>query len=307
MEYSRLPRFRRVAPNSAIELTKRDRHIIQLVHRNRFLRSSQIIALIGGSSQSILRRLQLLYHRGYLERPRAQIEYYQPGGSHHMVYGLGNRGAALLRQELGVDLHPLRWGEKNRGVRRIFLDHALLVSEVMVALELSCRRIGHVRLLTEEELSAARPEDRRLPFRWSVNVNRQLKLGVIPDRAFALEFSNEEGAIDRAFFFLEADRGTMPVIRRTLAQTSFYRKLIAYEATWAKGLHRSQFGFHRFRVLTVTKSAARATALAHACSQLKSGHGLFLFSEVATLRQQENIFSLKWKTGRQGEFNTILP
>jgi hypothetical protein len=35
-------------------------------------------------------------------------------------------------------------------------------------------------------------------------------------------------------FFLEADRGTMPVTRWTLSQTSFFRKLLAYEATWTQ-------------------------------------------------------------------------
>jgi len=64
-----------------------------------FLRSWQIAALVGGSKQMVLRRLQLLFHHGYLERPRSQIEYYQPGGSHAFVYGLSDRGAELLRSE----------------------------------------------------------------------------------------------------------------------------------------------------------------------------------------------------------------
>jgi hypothetical protein len=52
-------------------------------------------------------------------------------------------------------------------------------------------------------------------------------------------------------FFLEADRGTMPVVRSGLTQTSFYRKLIAYEATWTQKIHQRHLGIHRFRVLTV--------------------------------------------------------
>ena len=75
MEEKRSPRFRRISTIAPLQLTERDRDIIRLVHRHRFFRSHQITALLGGSEQQIVRRLQLLYHDEYLERPRAQIQY----------------------------------------------------------------------------------------------------------------------------------------------------------------------------------------------------------------------------------------
>src|SRR6266550_2423837 len=121
MESSRLSRFRRSATVVPIRLTDRDHEIIRLLHRHRFLRSTQILALIGGSSQQLLRRLKLLYHNGFLERPRSQLDYYHQGGSRHIVYGLGKQGAALLQQELGVGFRELSSDEKNRSARRVFL------------------------------------------------------------------------------------------------------------------------------------------------------------------------------------------
>ena len=118
MESNRLPRFKRVAGVAAIQLTERDRKIICLFHRHRFLRSSHIVALIGQSSQPVLRRLQLLYQHGYLERPRAQIDYYHRGGSRQIVYGLGHKGAAILKRMGGIAFHELDWGEKNRTIGR---------------------------------------------------------------------------------------------------------------------------------------------------------------------------------------------
>src|SRR5664280_922296 len=103
----RLPRFKRAPTVAPMRLTERDREIIRLVHRHRFLRSSQIIALLGGSPQHLLRRLKLLYHHGYLERPRAQIDYYHQGGSHHIIYGLGYKSVAFLKQELNVDFREV--------------------------------------------------------------------------------------------------------------------------------------------------------------------------------------------------------
>jgi len=133
-----------------------------------------------------------------------------------------------------------------------------------------------------------------------------LKLGIIPDRVFALDSEGESSDRSPAFFFLEADRGTVPVVRKNLSQSSFYRKLLAYEATWKQGLHRSLFGFHRFRLLTVTTSAARVKSLVDACSQLKSGHGLFLFCDQATLQKHGDILTVPWQTGRPGETATLL-
>src|SRR5438046_1476473 len=130
METSRLPRFKRASKVAPMQLTERDREIIRLVHRHRFLRSSHIVALVAGSSQQLLRRLRLLYHHGYLERPRCQIDYFQKGGSHHMVYGLGNKGGRFLQDGFDVALREPRWSEKNRSIGRIFLEHALLVSDI---------------------------------------------------------------------------------------------------------------------------------------------------------------------------------
>jgi hypothetical protein len=304
MESIRLPRFKLAALVRPIQLTERDRTILRLVHRHRFLRSQHIITLIGGGQQPLLRRLQLLYHHGYLERPRAQLEYFHRGGSRPIAYGLGSKGAALLKQELGSVFREVPWGEKNQAVGRMFLEHALLVSDVMVSLELACRKSCRVRLIYGEELSL-RGEPRKEPFRWKVNGNGT-RLSVVPDRVFALEFTDENGKSSRRYFFLEADRGTMSVKRRTLSQTSFYRKLLAYEATWSQAIHRSRFGFHRFRVLTVTTSAARVKSLVDACGELKRGHGLFLFTDLATFESAEDVLSLPWQTGRAGETTSLL-
>ncbi len=307
MKAARFPRFRRVPEITTMQLTERDRQIIRLVHRHRFLRSHHIIALVGNSPQQLLRRLRLLYHHGYLERPRAQIDYYHQGGSRRMVYGLGNKGAALLKREQNILLYRLDWGVKNRLVSRLFLEHALLVADVMVTFELACRQNGRVRLLTSEDFLLPDPKHRHHePFQWKVNMGKGMKLGLVPDRVFGLEFPDQPPGRNRAFFFLEADRATMPVIRQNHAQSSFYRKLLAYEATWAQNIHRSQLGFHRFRVLTITTSPERVKHMVEACGQLERGHGLFLFTHVDFFRSHPDLFSLPWQTVRSGVTTTLL-
>jgi hypothetical protein len=300
MDKIRLPRFRRVAPVAPIQLTARDHEILRLIHRHRFLRSHQIIALIGGSVQHLSRRLQLLFHHGYLERPRAQIQYYERNGSQPIAYGLGNKGGALLLQEPGLTVNADSWSEKNHAIGRVYLEHTMLVSDVMVSLELACRKRG-VRLLYEDQLDLPKIKQ---PFQWRVKIAGGMRLGVIPDRVFALEFQDQVGQMQRAHFFLEADRGTMPVVRTGLAQTSFFRKLLAYEATWTSKVHQRHLGIPRFRVLTVTTSTSRVTSLLEACSRLKRGHGLFLFADQSFFGK--DLLSAIWRSGKTGELASLL-
>lgn len=296
MRSLRLPRFKRSPEIPALKLTDRDREILKHVHRHRFLRSDHIVALATGSRQQVLRRLQRLYHHGYLDRPRCQIDYFQ-SGSHHMAYGLGNKGAAWLKRELALPFHQLNWKQKNH-VGRLFLEHALLISDIMVALELACRKQKDVRLLTEKDLNISK---RREPLQWNALISQRVKCGVIPDRIFSLEFNGQ-----RCWYFLEADRATMPVTRRNFQQSSFQRKLLAYEATWAQKIPQRDFGIHRFRVLTVTTNLERVRKMIETCQQLKQGRGLFLFADTKTLKEQTDFLSLRWLTARDGESAGLL-
>lgn len=299
MAIPRLPRFQRSIKVEPFQLTERDRKIIRLVYRHRFLRSSHISSVLFGSDQQVLRRLKLLYHHRYLSRPRAQIDYYRSGGSREIVYGLGAKGASLLRGELGELFREKPWDEDDGFVKRIFLEHALLVSNIMVSIELACRQNG-VRLVTEQDFTAS-----SRPFRWKVDVAGKA-LSVAPDRLFALESVGKDGAVRRAYFCLEADRGTMPVVRKALSQTSFHRKLVAYEAMWRQRVHEQRLGSPRIRVLTVTTTKMRVESLIEACSKLQSGHGLFLFTDKKILNAPLDILSHTWQTGRNGQTATLL-
>jgi len=242
--------------------------------------------------------LQLLFHHGYLDRPRSQLAYFHQGGSKTIVYGLGNKGARLLAGN-ETSRPGLDWTERNQSTKQLHLQHTLLISDVMVALERACAQRTDVRLVREDELAArVRLRD---PFRWTVNVRGQ-RLGLRPDKVFGLE-NTATGA--KTFYFLEADRSTMPVVRPNLSQSSFRRKLLVYEATWTQDVHRSRFGFHRFRVLTVTNSAERVKHLTEAARQLERGHGLFLFADMDCFDSRADLLALEWRTAT-GDRSSLL-
>ena len=164
----RRPRFTRTAPEP-IQLTADDLAIIQYIGKHRFLRSTHVARLIPHRSyKKLVERLVALYHNSFLDRPRAQLDVYAVGGSTPMVYGLGARGAQLLAGHDGRVSADLDWTAKNRSAGRVFIDHTLLVADLMVGAACAVRLNRDVELMHDDAILAVAPEStRRAPIRGS--------------------------------------------------------------------------------------------------------------------------------------------
>ena len=290
------PRFQRSADLlPTLQITERDTEILRQLASFRFLDSRQIVALVGGSRFNILRRLQRLYHLGYVERPRAQIDTYHTSGSRPMVYGLGKKGAAHLRRASDLPFDRIDWTEKNRSVGRILLDHTLMTSEIMLRFELARREMGNVNFLHRTDLVDL-CENGHLSsdiFHWKVLPSGESRrLAVIPDQTFAFEVTESENRLP-VFCFLESDRSTMPVVRSDLAQSSLYKKLISYAATWEQNVHRTELRIERFRVLIVTTSKERVEHLVEASHLLPQGTRLVPLHHYGIVRRVPEPFQLR--------------
>src|ERR1051326_651272 len=177
----RLPRYRR-RPRAIrrFRVMPRDEEIIRIVARHRFIPSTHIIALIRAtdpeaSEQNLTRRLQLLFHGDYLSRPLIQVEIHKAGGgSRPVVVILGNKGIALLAEKYGFRKSSADWTSKARTASRIAIEHALEVTDFMVALALACSHHGRLQMMYFDEImrELAPPETRRSPqpYRWPVSV-----------------------------------------------------------------------------------------------------------------------------------------
>ncbi len=233
---------------------------------------------------------------------KEQIDFYSRVGSKPMVYALGNKGADLL-----AELYHVPRGKFD-------LDHTLLVADFMVAIEASCRPAGTVKMIRSSEILEQALEvtrRRRAPLKWNVTCTHRgqaLTLGVIPDKMFGLHFTDRPEGKNKAYFFLEADRATMPVFRSDLRQTSFYRKMLAYHETWKQAIHTKVYGFKNFRVLSVTSSPQRVQNLIEANKQLNDGQGsrMFLFADEKALQATGDPLALSWLNGRDAERVRLL-
>jgi hypothetical protein len=307
---ARRSRFKRAAP-APMRITDDDLEIIRHIAKHRFLRSTHLALLMPHRSyKKMLERLGALYHNGFLDRPRAQLDYYATAGSAPIVYALGNRGALVLAEQDGMDRAQVDWTWKNRSVGRLFIDHSLLTADVMVAAKCVTRRHPEIALMEAAQIVSAAAEATQKtanPLKLKTRTNHNGKVldrSVIPDAVFGFDFTHDR---KRKYFFLEADRATMPIVRADLGQTSYYRKLIAYLAGGGKAnAFGAHFGIGNFRVLTVTTSRDRTTTMIEALKELTRGTGSsqFLFVDRATLHASVDLLSLEWLTGK-GEVVTL--
>src|SRR5215210_4393720 len=93
----RRPRFRRAAEPPPFRLTEDDVEIVRIVARHWLIRSTHIAALVGRSLDRTNDRLLRLFHAGYIDRPRAQLDYFPTFGSAHLLYALADRAVRLLK------------------------------------------------------------------------------------------------------------------------------------------------------------------------------------------------------------------
>jgi hypothetical protein len=307
---TRRPRFRRAETAPAFRVTDDDVAIVRQVARHRFVRSTHIAALDGRSIDRTNDRLSRLFHAGYVDRPRAQLDYYPTSGSAPMVYALAQRGAKLLIERLGMEFADVEWSRKNGEAGRPFIEHQLEIVDFYVALRRGVRQRNDISLIDSDDLIAAFPEQTRnnrnpLAQRVSLSHNGNVQeIGLIPDLIFGLLFSDGS----RRCFMVEMDRGTMPVSRTDITQSSFERRMRAYLTAYAERQHEQRFGWKAFRVLTVTTDHHRMRSMMETLRQLhvagSPGAALFIFASRDELRVN-NPIAHTWRDGAGREVRLI--
>lgn len=310
LKSKRRPRFRRAEEPPAFRLTDDDITIVRQLARHRFLRSTHVAELVGRSLDKTNARLSRLFHAGYVDRPRAQLDYYPGQGSAPMVYALADRGARLLVTHEGAQFGNIEWSRRNREAGRPFIEHQLEVMDFYVAVERATRDRSDIRLVPPAELIAGFPDQRidaRNPFTLRAKLTHRGVLhdvGVIPDFAFGLMFPDGS----RRCFMVEIDRGTMPIVRADFEKTSFERKMRAYLSAYAAKQHEQQFGWKAFRVLTVTTDHHRAQSMIAALRNVHVAHSpgssLFFFAGRDALLASD-LLAHGWQTAAGREVALI--
>jgi DNA-binding Lrp family transcriptional regulator len=276
--------------------------IIRQIARHRLIRSTHVAELVGRSVDRTNDRLRSLFHAGYIDRPRAQLDYYPMAGSAPMVYALANRGARLLRERDGINFTNLELSRKNREAGRPFIEHQIEIVNFQVALQRASRGRSDVRFVHPDEIVNESPGPTYLshkPFAVRVRLSDKgvmRDVGVVPDLVFGLDLADHS----RRNFTVEIDRGTMPIVRADPDQTSFARKMRLYLTVHAAKLHERQFNWKNFRVLTVTTDQRRVASMIDVLRRMRVPHSpgpaLFLFTTFNAIHAS-NPLEHEWHGG----------
>lgn len=253
-----------------MKLTKRDIEIVLAVYQYRLLASQQIEALFFSSSSSsshsrrsaCQRRLQLLYHHGYLQRIARPVVMGE--GRAPFVYALDEKGAKEVASELGIDREGVGWRPKDNQVSALFLDHTLAINDVRVVFNcLSKNNSWQVASWIDDTEFRSGQMQEKVPFRKKgASIER-----IYPDGYLVLTLEHSE---KRLHFFLEVDRATM-------SNSRWQGKIHAYVHFRSSGLSFRHFGTRNFRVLCVTTSRARLENLMRA-TEAAGGNAFFWFT-----------------------------
>ena len=305
-----------------LKIQKDDEQLLLHIYRYRLIRSSDLYPLFPGRSKQVIsRRLKLLFHNEFVDRPAVQnTQNRLTPGTKNYVYALDDLGARLLREALGLDLPTSRWKHRNSKLSSVATEHHLEISRCISRMAAAAAAIPGASLKYADELIA--PEFRakrpaglsntlRANVSWPIFGHNE---GTAPDAIIGLDYENS-----RQIFFVEIDRGTETVVpgerrrksHRFWRDTSFLRKMLIYAAAFKSKAHTEQFGFPVFRVLTITTQPGRVELMQQAYAEHialganKVKPGLFLFSDWRSLPPDTNLLTAPYQNA-SGRPTTLI-
>jgi hypothetical protein len=284
----RASRHKRLRHPPRMRLTERDKRVVKAVNDYRVMRQDQVQRLLFPSRSTAQVRLWRLWQHGYLKRQFLPVL----GGiqTSPVLYVLDRRGAELLRNDFGYDEGALNWS-RNRRFTHQFLDHTLGLSEIRLAIALSCRE-HDCQLKTWLDENALKADYDK------VQVAKRL-VAVLPDAYFVIGLP-----VGQLHFFLEYDRGAEHL-------RYFRRKMAAYVAYYYSGRCEARYGTDRIRVLTVNEGGRtglgrRRLANLKRVTEEIGGRRRFWFGSLLDVAAEDALSAPIWQVAGSDERTPLV-
>lgn len=236
----RRSRFRRTPTGKHVFLTERDTEILRLLYRYRYLRATQLVAFIRPHSEKrLIERLGDLYHEaGLIDRPAAQWRRFDARYT-PLIHELSLKGLRYLETCGPLPDRAVTFARKDRrGVTPQF-DHAMMIVDALVTVELETVRMSAQRFVPVDEILVRAPERTRNakqplaipvtihPSKHLPYVTTPISTQVVPDAIYGVEYLID-GERRYRFHALECEN-TSPKRRSTAKLSSLALKQAAYE------------------------------------------------------------------------------
>ena len=239
-------------------IREREREIMKLIYEHRFLNTNLIWYLLkteklenqdykvgkdgkkrptnyGFGEKALYKRLQQLFHGRYLERHLITDEPVGRGyGSPKAIYGLGLKSAPIIAEIAGISPQEVRNIVLSNKVKSPFLRHAIEIATFRATLELACQATdGRIKVLFWEQ--GQKLQDSVFG---KNEKNKEERFSVFPDAFFGLNVAGK----GKAHYFLEVDRGTMPIIA-SKNRSDIRKKIFGYHYYKYKGRCAKRYAY----------------------------------------------------------------
>nr|WP_306263962.1 replication-relaxation family protein [Pararhizobium sp. IMCC3301] len=257
-------RFRRCHTGKRLILGARDCDILGWLHRYRFLRQSQLLALIQPqSAKRFTERLGDLYHEtGYINRPSFQASQFDSRCT-SMLYEISEAGQAYL---VALDQLPTRAVTFSRRTRPRYNPqflHTMMIIEALLTVEMATIVTPGQRFVPVDEILAKAPK----PVQQATNplsapvtirpgeglpgLRSALNTHIIPDALYGIEYLID-GQQKYRFWALECER-TSPRRRNTIRVSSTQLKQAAYDSLIQSKAFQRHWGIPNLKLRIVTR------------------------------------------------------
>ena len=261
----RRSRFKRTNTSKNIITTDRDIEILRWLYRYRYLRTPQLISFLQPKSKKrFIERLGDLFHEtGLIDRPKAQWRHFDSRCT-PMIYELSAKGQSFLESRNQLSQRATTLSRRKRTGTTIQLDHAMMIVDALVEIELTTIAKPDQRFVGVDEILARAPvTTTSAPNPLSVPVTIQPSAAfpdikspwdthIIPDALYGIEYLID-GDKRYRFWALECEN-TSPRYRATAKMTSLVRKHAAYDALIKSGGYKKHWGIPNLKLKVVTQS-----------------------------------------------------
>ena len=222
---------------------------IEVLNRRRLVRSNFLTTYLGGSVQNRRKEvgdfaaaeyLALYPHHGDDTPERSYPRQF------FRIYGKGLRADRALRS---AGIEPI----KHPDIGEQFW-HQMLIDDIVMSFEIACKKQG---MPFKDQFEILGPKPLELPchitFTFpSSGISHTSEKALCPDALFA---------IGDTYFALEADRGTEPIERSNLNQTSYLRKFLQYAHVLKGGTYKTAWAIPNLMVLHLSTRQERTESL----------------------------------------------
>jgi hypothetical protein len=206
---------------------------LEVMSRRRYARRNFLTTYLGGNEQNRRVEVATLHKQGHL--------VLHPPNAHGSI-------------ERSYPHYFFRIYEKPHRNEHKALQfwHQVLVDDILISIETACKRAA-LTFRDRDDVLAGRAL--KLPCSIEHTIDGELHKSsktIEPDAIFS---------INDTYFVLEADRGTEPVLRNNLNETSYLKKLLQYRDVLKNQTYKKVWNIPNMIVLNITTKAERVQSL----------------------------------------------